>query len=251
MGSVVNLYAGIVMAYGRVASDDYGYADGGTLTMTLFIVQGFIFLISLVAFSLYMWIRFDLDFWEWCNEIGWYTYWNCTYLVMITMILKAMLMVLGWYSVWTESRMLALLCAVLHPLMFILHLTGTIFICMYGVEESSALTDELMDVFLALVYKWDTDPRASRILKQIMEYVGCCGADGGGDFIAVYKPIPTECRHPISGNEWDNGCMQQLAFWLEPWTASLAGIGVLLCVSDAVLTFVYLRFRSNIEKDRM
>ena len=100
-----------------------------------------------------------------------YTYWNCTYLVMITMMLKAMLMVLGWYSVWTESRMLALLCAVLHPLMFILHLTGTIFICMYGVEESSALTDELMDVFLALVYKWDTDPRASRILKQIMEYV--------------------------------------------------------------------------------
>ena len=127
---------------------------------------------------------------------------------MITMMLKAMVLVLGWWTVWTQSRMLSLLCAVLHPLMFILHLTGTIFICIYGVEESSALTDELMDVFLALVYKWDTDPRASRILKQIMEYVkflllfrsiisnifqvGCCAADGGGDFIAVYKPIPVE-----------------------------------------------------------
>ena len=91
---------------------------------------------------------------------------------MITMLLKAFLLVLGWFTVWTESRMLSLLCAVLHPLMFILHLVGTTFICIYGVEESSALTDELMDVFLNLVYKWDTDPRASRILKQIMEYVG-------------------------------------------------------------------------------
>jgi len=170
---------------------------------------------------------------------------------MITMLLKAFLLVLGWFTVWTESRMLSLLCAVLHPLMFILHLVGTTFICIYGVEESSALTDELMDVFLNLVYKWDTDPRASRILKQIMEYVGCCGADGGGDFIAVYKPIPVECREPISGNEWANGCMQQLAFWLEPWTATLAGIGVLLCVTDAILTYIYLKFRRSIELDQM
>jgi len=239
------------MAYGRVSNDDYGFADGGNFTLKLFVFQGFLFLLSLVAFSLCIWIRFDLDFWEWCNEIGWYTYWNCTYAVMISMLLKAMVVVLGWFTVWTESRMLSLLCAVLHPLMFIFHLVATAFICKYGVEESAALTNELMDIFLALVYKWDTDPRASRILKQIMEYVGCCGADGGGDFIAVHKPIPVECRHPISGNEWDNGCQQQLAFWLEPWTATLAGIGILLCVSDAVLTYVYLKFRSSIEKDRM
>jgi len=239
------------MAYGRVSTYEDGFADGGSFELKLFIFQGFLFLLSIIAFSLCLWIRFDLDFWEWCIEIGWYTYWNCTYVVMISMMLKAMLLVLGWWTVWTQSRMLSLLCAVLHPLMFILHLVGTIFIITYGVEESSVLTDELMDVFLALVYKWDTDPRASRILKQIMEYVGCCGADGGGDFIAVYKPIPVECREPISGNEWGSGCMQQLAWWLEPWTATLAGIGLLLCVTDAVLTYVYLRFRGSIEKDEM
>ena len=33
--------------------------------------------------------RFDLDFWEWILEIEWYRYWNCTYIVMIAMILTA------------------------------------------------------------------------------------------------------------------------------------------------------------------
>ena len=32
-----------------------------------------------------------------------------------------------------------------------------------------------------------------------------------------------QCREPITGNEWGFGCMQALAFWLEPWTATLAG----------------------------
>ena len=36
-----------------------------------------------------LYYRFDLDFWEWIVEIGWYTYWNCTYLVMVAMVLLA------------------------------------------------------------------------------------------------------------------------------------------------------------------
>ena len=50
-------------------------------------------------------------------------------------------------------------------------LVGTIVICIFGVEESVTLTNELHDVFIDLVFKWDIDPTASRLLKQIMEYV--------------------------------------------------------------------------------
>ena len=79
---------------------------------------------------------------------------------------------------------------------------------MYGVEESAVLTQELYNVFISKIYLWDVDQRASRILKQIFEYVnrkvffanscsffakvGCCGADGGADFVHVHKPIPFE-----------------------------------------------------------
>ena len=33
----------------------------------------------------------------------------------------------------------------------------------------------MFQVFKALIDKWDYDPRASRIMTQIQEYVGCCG----------------------------------------------------------------------------
>ena len=50
-------------------------------------------------------------------------------------------------------------------------LIGAVVICVFGVEESVTLTNELHDVFIDLVFKWDIDPTASRLLKQIMEYV--------------------------------------------------------------------------------
>ena len=87
------------------------------------------------------------------------------------------------------------------------YIPGTALICVYGVEESAVLTQELHNVFISKIYLWDVDQRASRILKQIFEYVnrkflvkklffiakvGCCGADGGVDFVHVHKPIPFE-----------------------------------------------------------
>ena len=51
------------------------------------------------------------------------------------------------------------------------YILGTALICMYGVEESAVLTQELHNVFISKIYLWDVDQRASRILKQIFEYV--------------------------------------------------------------------------------
>ena len=82
-------------------------------------------------------------------------------------------------------------------LVFWVTVAGVIVICLYGVEESKLLIKELDDVsrlendddyydddndvcgvqvFKRLIYEWDNDPRASRIVTQIQEYVGCCGA---------------------------------------------------------------------------
>ena len=50
--------------------------------------------------------------------------------------------------------------------------TGTILKNSYFLIFSvTDLIAELNEVFLKLVYAWDQDPRASRILRQIMEYV--------------------------------------------------------------------------------
>ena len=55
--------------------------------------------------------------------------------------------------------------------MVFFHLIGATVICIWGVEESPVLINELSETFLRLVYSWDEDPRASRILRQIQEYV--------------------------------------------------------------------------------
>jgi len=238
------------MDYGKVALTEDDYEKTDKFGVKLLVAQGLLLVLSLAAFSVCIWMRFDLDFWAWCLEIEWYSYWYCTYVVMIGMLLKALTLGLGAFAVWISSRALLLTCAALHPILFALHLTGVILICIYGTEESSVLTDELEEVFWALIYEWDNNPRKSRIHKQIMEYVGCCGSTGGSDFSDVYKPIPTECRHPITGNEWDNGCGQQMAFWLEPWSATVASIGIFLCLTDILLTYYYLRHRSKLNDQK-
>ena len=57
------------------------------------------FFIGMATFSLCMWIRFDLDFWEWVIEIDWYSYWYATYLIMIAMVGVVINSVLGVWSV--------------------------------------------------------------------------------------------------------------------------------------------------------
>ena len=51
------------------------------------------------------------------------------------------------------------------------YIPGTALICVYGVEESAVLNQDLHNVFISKIYLWDVDQRASRILKQIFEYV--------------------------------------------------------------------------------
>ena len=60
---------------------------------------------------------------------------------------------------------------ILAGLMIFWHLIGAVVISVWGVEESKVLVNELGGTFLKLIYEWDTNPRSSRILRQIQEYV--------------------------------------------------------------------------------
>ncbi len=50
---------------------------------------------------------------------------------------------------------------------------GAVVICVYGVEESHQLTDQLREVFLELIYRKEFDAKSTRILNQMQEYVSC------------------------------------------------------------------------------
>ncbi|XP_040580902.1 tetraspanin-2A [Lepeophtheirus salmonis] len=221
--------------YSSQPLDDLDYLDdkinSSRLMLLVFNVLGFF--ISLTTFSICIWVRFDLDFWEFVEEIQWYTYWHCIYVVMVTMIFGLVNHLYGVFGIWTESETHLSVHWILIALLMILQFASAICICIYGVEESDILRRDLHETFIRLVMRWDEDPRASRIMRKIQEYVGCCGADGSDDYIQYFKPVPDECRDRITGVEYSYGCEQQLAWWLEPWTATIAGV----CVYQMATSF--------------
>jgi len=135
-------------------------------------------------------------------------------------------------------------------LCFILNFIGAIIICIFGVEESPVLIKELNEVFLGLIYRMDYDDRASRILKIVQEYVRCCGADGSDDYINAYKPVPWECRDRITGSEYTYGCRQSFAWYIEPWSACLAGGLVFFMVANVVQMVLVLKLVRKLKEYR-
>ena len=51
--------------------------------------------------------------------------------------------------------------------------------------------------------------------------------------------MPVECRDMVTGNEYANGCKQELAWYIEPWAASIAGVNMGIIIFD-IIDFVIL-----------
>lgn len=207
-------------------------------------LNALVLVVALVNWALCIWIRVDLDFRRWVQEIEWYTYWYCMYVVIIGMTLVVVASIVQAYGAVQESRGILTVSYILLFVSWIFNLVGGTLIIVYGVEESQYLTDDLKDVFLRLIYEMDYSDRAAAVLRQIQEYVECCGASGSEDYIGARKPVPVECRDMATGSEYRYGCAQQLAWWLEPWSSALAGI----CIVFLVLHIVQCWFARRLQK---
>jgi len=237
------------MGYSSVRNSDFETASKRleSLQYILFITNVIMLLVALANFSVCIWIRFDLDFWEWVIEINWYTYWHAMYVVMIAMLLHALNSLLSAWGTFTQNRTVLLISIILRLIIWFITLAGIIVICIYGVEESKKLITELDEVFQRLIHRWNVDERASRIMIQIQEYVGCCGGKANSmDFIRKGREVPYSCRHPVTGNRFRYGCPQTVAWWLEPWTSTLAGISLGFCLLDLLVVGITFRVRTYI-----
>ena len=116
-----------------------------------------------------------------------YTYWYCTYFIMITLILVGCTSLLTIYGVLFESGGALGVCFFLYILCFIFDFIGAIIICIFGVEESPTLINHLNEVFMGLIFRMDYDDRASRILKIIQEYVSMIAHQIFSRFSLIFK----------------------------------------------------------------
>ena len=82
------------------------------------------------------------------------------------------------------------------------------------------------------------------IADLICLQVRCCGAKGSEDYTKASKEVPSECRDRVTGSEYRYGCAQQFAWWLEPWTATLAGV----CTSFLLIHAIQMALISKLNK---
>ncbi len=158
--------------YGRPALDeDKVFDDLNTYRWINLVFHLVRLIVAIATFAICAWIRFDLDFRVWVPAIDWYTYWYCVYVIWVAMSFEMLVSIVGAIAVLRDGRGSLLFCMISMGVLFFLEMAGGILICVYGVEESWVLINDLTDVFLKLIYNWDTDPKAAKILKQIMEYV--------------------------------------------------------------------------------
>ena len=125
--------------YGQAPLKDDEYALEKRITAfkwTMMIHNVLSFFLALATFSVCIWIRFDLDFWEWVVEIDWYSYWYAMYVIMVTMVIVALNNLIGAYGIIMERTGLILTNSILLGISGILQFIGAVVIIVYGVEES-------------------------------------------------------------------------------------------------------------------
>ena len=93
------------------------------------------------------------------------------YVCMIGFILVAIASILQAYAVIEMVPFAIGASILLLVISWFFEIIGGILIIVYGVEQSPVLTNSLNDVFFRLIYAYDIDPRASRILTIVQEYV--------------------------------------------------------------------------------
>ena len=121
------------MGYDLVRGEDKDLKRLNQFQNGLLITNILLMIIALANFSVCIWVRysnhlhlgiqiscthfrFDLDFWEWVLEIGWYRYWNVMYIVMVAMVFHAANNALSAYGTFTQNRILLLVSIIIRYL---------------------------------------------------------------------------------------------------------------------------------------
>jgi len=184
-------------------------------------------------FGLCMWIRFDNDMQQWIIDLGLYNYWTGIYILLAGAALVLFVTFLGCCGSIMESRgLLGVFCGAL-AITFVVELAGAAYLLANGIGGTS-LTWQLNSAILNYINEYDFNPQKSKILATVQSTIGCCGSTGSLDYDTVHKPVPIECRNPITGSEWTFGCVEAFTNFLEGISGWVAGIALVLCVLQIV-----------------
>jgi len=188
-------------------------------------------------------MRMETDVRDWIRELEMFQYWNGLYILMVAGAIIVIISFCGCCGALTNNILLMTIGASCVIITLILEITGGVLILVHGTEYSK-LTPFLTTTLDKLILDSNYNANANHYLITIQEKVGCCGSRSYLDYSRNNLPISDSCRDAISGNVYQQGCVEKFSIFIEKRAGWIAGIAIFVAVLQLLLvffTFCYIR----------
>lgn len=204
-------------------------------------------ILALAILTLALYIRYEWDFKHYVIELQAYQIWTGPIILMVTSCCVILLAFFGCWATAHENPFLLFVFIIVNIVLAIVEVAGAAYALNHGVLWS-ALTPWLEDRFLYLVHEAYYNERSARIVRIMEEDLGCCASTGWQNYDDFHKPIPSECRNPLTGNMYVYGCSIIFSDFVEIYMAWLAGMTLLLVALQIFATIAAAYLRKMVKK---
>ncbi|XP_022904592.1 tetraspanin-2A isoform X2 [Onthophagus taurus] len=199
-------------------------------------------MIAMAVFVLCLWLRLEPGFSEWIEILRIEIVYIGPYILIAVSVVVIVASFLGCLSALQENNFLMYIFIGTQVVGFLGYVAGSA-VLLDNTTKNSNMQPIVRESMRSLIMNSRYD-KGQEILAMIQENIGCCGADGPGDYIDLRKPLPRECRDTVTGNAFFHGCVSELTWFFEEktaWIAALAMTAAMFHVFHIVMTFVLTR----------
>jgi len=205
-------------------------------------------LLGALIFALAMWMRLENEVREWVRELDMTQYWTGLYILMAAGAIIVIVSFCGCCGAFAANPCLLATASILTFVCLILEIAGAIYIILNGTQTQS--TQRWLDnKFSRLIVDSNYNPTANRILQVVQEKVGCCGARNYQDYDRNRLPISDFCRDSVSGNVYQEGCVEKFSQFVEKRSGWIAGIALFIGALQIMLICFTVCYWRNMRED--
>lgn len=198
-----------------------------------------VWMISAAIFALCLWLRFEPGIQDWIDVLEIHIVYIGPYILMIISAVVMIVSFLGCLSALQENSLLIFIYIGTQLLAFLGFVAGAAILLNFTTKNSDLqpiVRESMRRLIMNKHYQ-----RGQETLAMIQEHIGCCGADGAGDYIQLRQPLPSQCRDTVTGNAFFHGCVEEMTWFFEEkcaWIAALAMACAMINVINAVLSLI-------------
>lgn len=199
-------------------------------------------IIGASVFALCLWLRFEPGIQEWLSLLNASDFYIGIYILIISAFVIMVVAFIGCLSTLQENSSVLLIFIATQVFCFVVLLAGSAVLLDNSARESHFQPRVRESMRLLIMNLQNEDSK--RTVAMIQEGIGCCGADGPGDYLSLQQPLPTECRDTVTGNPFFHGCVDELTWFFEvkcAWIAALAMLVAFINVINVVLSIVLIQ----------